>query len=167
MPSSPTTLSVVTLWPRRSPSLGATMCATTSAGPPGGNGTTMRIARSGKAAEPTCPQTPTKISAKHSRISTLMILPPRSAVSLAPGRRRRNTASKGEGVEAAVGADIEPIVGGQQILEMEQPRHRIFGPAAGKQRLAGVAAIAVQPIVSFGAEDPDDRVRAAVGRRDD
>src|SRR5208282_1429977 len=116
-------------------------------------------------AAPAFPKTPSRTSSMHSRISALMSLPPR------PVSRRTGAgataASKGEGEEAAVGADIEPIAGGQQILEMSQPGHRILRTAAGKQRLAGVPAIAVQPIVSFGAEDPDDRVRAAIGRRDD
>src|SRR5208283_1844352 len=84
-------------------------------------------------------------SSMHSRISALMVLPPR-LISCCAGDGA-TPASKGEGIEAAVGADIEPIAGGQ--------------------RLAGVAAVAVQPIVPFGAEDPDDRVRAAIGRRDD
>src|SRR5690242_19911564 len=75
--------------------------------------------------------------------------------------------SKREGIEAAIGADIEPVARREQGLEVSQPGHRIAGAAAGKQRLTVVAAITVQPSVALRAEDPNDRVGAAVGRRDD
>src|SRR6516164_7086823 len=72
------------------------MWATTSTGPPGGNGTTIRIARSGKAAEPALIQMPSNSGTRHNRTSTLIMSPPKPAGSLARGRRRRNYGIKRE-----------------------------------------------------------------------
>src|SRR5215472_4235266 len=76
-------------------------------------------------------------------------------------------ASKSKGVEASVGADIEPVADRQQVLKMAQSRHLFVRTASRKEGFAGVSAIAVQPIVAFGTEHPDDRVRAAIGRGGD
>ena len=46
-----------------------------------------------------------------------------------------------------------------------QPRHRVLAPAAGEYGFAGVAPKAMQPPVSFGADDPHDRIRMAVACR--
>ena len=52
---------------------------------------------------------------------------------------------------------IDSIAGDQQSLEMSQSGHSILR-AAAKQRLAGIATVAVQPLVTLRAENPDDRV---------
>jgi len=44
--------------------------------------------------------------------------PPKPPVVLRGVDDGATPASKGEGIEAAVGADIEPIAGGYQILEV-------------------------------------------------
>src|SRR5215813_11311957 len=108
------------------------MRAITSTGPPGGNGTTIWIARSGKAAEPACPQTPSMTTSRQSRTSALIShLPDRRPVSRRAGAGA-TAASKGKGIEATVGADIEPIAGGQQSLEVAQSGHCIAWTAAAE-----------------------------------
>src|SRR6266436_3576703 len=106
-------------------------------------------------------------SNRHSRIDALIILPPRPRAVLRRICEDATSTLKREGVEPTVGTDVEPIIGGQQRLEMSQAGHGLLGPAAGKQRLAVVTAETVQPIVAFGAEDPNDRIRPAIGGRDD
>src|SRR5947209_7592755 len=64
--------------------------------------------------------------------------------------------AKAEGIEPTVGADEEAVGGGDQCLEMAQPGER----RAGEQSFAGIAAEAMQPVVAFGAEHPDDRIGA-------
>ena len=84
---------------------------------------------------------------------------------MTPARRNRAARSRRqrERIKPAVGPDIQPAVSGNQRLEMAQTGKR----RAGEQYLASVAAEAVQPVVAFRAEDPDDRIGLAVGRRDD
>jgi hypothetical protein len=47
LPAAPGLFSTTTGWPKRTLSRSATMRVTVSLAPPGGNGTTMRIERSG------------------------------------------------------------------------------------------------------------------------
>src|ERR1700736_5948704 len=106
-------------------------------------------------------------SNRQSRIDALIMLPPEARAVSRHICENATSTSKGEGVEPTVGTDIKPVVSSQQGLEVSLTGHRLLWPAAGKQRLAVVTAETVQPIVAFGAEYPNDRIRPAVGGRDD
>ena len=63
-----------------------------------------------------------------------------------------------EGINPTIRAHIEPISRGDQSLEMAQPSQT----GTRHQLLARIAIEAVQSVVTFGSEHPDNRVRAAI-----
>jgi len=87
----------------------------------------------------------------------------RSRARLSPGLRGMNFSER-ECVDRAVGGDIEAVLAGDQRLKMVQAAHRL---QRRRERLAAVAPERMQSVVALGANDPHDRIGAAIGRCDD
>src|SRR5271157_2511199 len=69
-------------------------------------------------------------------------------------------ASKSESIDPSIRADVEPLLGRNQSLEVTQARHRLRRP--GEKRLPGVPSEAVEPIIAFGTDNPHNRIRMPI-----
>src|SRR5450631_2381241 len=69
-------------------------------------------------------------------------------------------ASKSESIDPSIRADVEPLLGRNQSLEMAQALHlrRKFC----EKRLPGVPSEAVEPIIALGTDNPHDRIRVPI-----
>ena len=77
-----------------------------------------------------------------------------------------NRGSESEGVNSLIGTDIEPILGGDECLEVMQSCHR-RPRATIEKRLTVVAPKPVEPIITFGPDHPYNWFGLPIGRRDD
>src|SRR4029077_15636918 len=72
-----------------------------------------------------------------------------------------------EGVDALIGCDVKVAPYGDERLKPADLTHRFRGAAAGEDNSASVCPEHAKLVAVFGADDPDDRICAAVGRGDD
>jgi hypothetical protein len=68
-----------------------------------------------------------------------------------------------ESVNPAVGWHVQMVLSGDDRGKMAETVHRWL--CAGEQRRSIIAAERMQPIITFGTNHPDNRIRAAVGGR--
>ena len=66
-----------------------------------------------------------------------------------------------ERVNAPIGADVEAVLRRYQGLKVTEPTQWF----AGHERLPGIAAEPMKPIVALGAKDPYSRIGVSVRRR--
>src|SRR5438094_9618088 len=85
---------------------------------------------------------------------------PRNARLRPPPKLR---GSETECVNAFVGADIQAVLRRYQRLKVMEPTQCF----AGHDRLSGIAAERVEPIVAFSAKDPYNRIGMSIRRGGD